>query len=494
LREMGLRVQLGHPPGVVCTMKKPADADFVLYDVTGVHELAVDFCGCQPAESRVSRRKQLLRACWWPATVKKPNTCATFALLKLFQILNCLGKLSAYDFLRALEMLTNHDGLDKPPDRRKPFMHIVRQWREVKRVKRAKRGYAGGWRETGQGETALPCRACPQPDWNLPENWKDVPPLFRYLYFLFLAQDANFRLTNRAVSSEEADPILGDGFGYFAKREGEDGYKVHIAKHASEQEISSCSGFQAMFLANMKRVKGLRTTGIAGVRCSRHNMWRANGMGDLQVGERYCNMDYLLLSAVAAFLLLYLIVSYDIACQYGKKFWEREAALPAHLRLNIDHDNLWWKVPNFHLPPHKPPCHSPYSFHFMFGAGRSHGEGVEQNWAFSNGAAASTKRMGPGSRYATLEDIFGFHNYDRQLAMHRVLPKRLAEAIKEGTKHKIALEAFTEGLQESRPEEVAEWRAWVGRWEAKQHTTPEESPFEYKEAGGCFDLKGDASY
>jgi hypothetical protein len=107
------------------------------------------------------------------------------------------------------------------------------------------------------------------------------------LYFLFLAQDANFRLTNRNISSEDADPILGDGFGFFAKREGEDGYKAHIAKNANEQEISSCSGFQAMFLVKMKRVKGLRTTGVGGVTCSRHNMWRANGLGDLQVRERW---------------------------------------------------------------------------------------------------------------------------------------------------------------------------------------------------------------
>jgi hypothetical protein len=60
-------------------------------------------------------RIQLLRACWWPATVIAPNTCATFQVLRLFQIINCLGKLSAYDFLRGLEMCTNHDGLDKPP-------------------------------------------------------------------------------------------------------------------------------------------------------------------------------------------------------------------------------------------------------------------------------------------------------------------------------------------------------------------------------------------
>ncbi|KAJ7036101.1 hypothetical protein C8F04DRAFT_954156, partial [Mycena alexandri] len=197
---------------------------------------------------------------------------------------------------------------------------------------------------------------------------------------------------------------------------------------------------------------------------------------------RFCNLDFLLVSVLLTFALWYVVVSYDIACQYGKHFWERVQKLPESMRLRIAEENLWWKVPNFHLPPHKWPCHSPYSFHYMYGAGMSHGEGVEQNWSFSNGAAASTKLMGPGSRHATLEDIFGFHNYDRQLAMHRVLPKRLAVNIKEGGKHRAALAAFTEGLNSTRPEEVEEWRAWVLRWEAKQHTDPKESPFEYKEA------------
>ncbi|KAJ7431410.1 hypothetical protein B0H11DRAFT_1762257 [Mycena galericulata] len=479
LRDLGLRIQLGHPPGVVCPFRQAAPHDFVLYDLSGVHELNVDFCGCA---GHIPHRTQFLRVCWWPATVRAPNTCATFAVLRFFQILNCLGKLSAYDFLRGLEMLTNHDGLDKPPDRRKPFMHIMRQWREVKRMKRAKRGHsAGGVQATQQGELALPCRACPQPGWNLPVDWEKINPLFRFLYYLFLAQDANFRLSNRNVSSEAADPILGDGMGYFCKREGEDGYKAHIEKHVGEQEISNCSGFQAMFLANTKRVKGLRTTGIGGVTCSRHNKWRPNGMGDLQVGEHYCNMDFLLVSAMFALQLLWIVISYDIACQYMINFWKRNEQLPESLRLKLLPENVWWKVPNFHLPPHKRGCHSPYSFHWMRGAGMTHGEGVEQNWAFSKGAAASTRLMGPGARHATLEDVFGFHNYDRQLAMQRILPKRLALNIKEGTKHQAAFDSFNTGLAEVQPDEVAEWRASVARWEETQHTDASESPFEVKD-------------
>ncbi|KAJ6483477.1 hypothetical protein C8R47DRAFT_1217563 [Mycena vitilis] len=487
LQRLGLRVQLNHLPGVVCTFRRAAPYDFVLYDLSGVHQLNVDFCGCRTdggSGPPVEPRLQLLRSCWWPATILGPKTCATFAVLKLFQLLSCLGKVSAYDFVRSLEMCTNNDGLDKPPDRRKPFMHIVRQWRETKRLKRRKRGHRkGGAKGTKQGELVLECRACPRPGWNLPENWEEIDPIYRFIYFMFLAQDANFRLSNRSVSSEIADPIMGDGWGYFCKREGEDGYKAHIAKHVNEKEISNCSGFQAMFLANTKRIKGLRTTGIGGVTCSRHNMWRANGMGDLQVGERYCNMDFLLCGAIMALYILCLIVSYDIACQYGVNFWGRVLGMPESMRprSNLGPSNVWWKVPNFHLPPHKPPCHSPYSFHFMWGAGMSHGEGVEQNWSSSNGAAASTRLMGPGSRQSTLEDVFGFHNYDRLLAMHRVLPKRLAVNIQQGLKHKAAYQTFTKGLEEFQPEQVQEWGEWVDRWESKQHTNASDSPFELVE-------------
>jgi hypothetical protein len=128
-------------------------------------------------------------------------------------------------------------------------------------------------------------------------------------------------------------------------------------------------------------------------------------------------MDFLLVAVLLALNLLWVVVSYDIACQYAINFWQRASEFPRNMRLKIKPENVWWKVPNFHLPPHKPKCHSPYSFHWMWGAGMTHGEGIEQNWSFSNGAAGSTRLMGPGSREATLEDIFGFHNYDRLLAM-----------------------------------------------------------------------------
>jgi hypothetical protein len=129
--------------------------------------------------------------------VLSPNTCATFQLLRLFQILNCLGKPSAYDFLRGLERCTNNDGLDKPPvsktvgcdrtvitnvlnqDCRKLFMHIVQQWREVKRMKHGKWGHKKGeMKGMKQGELMLKCRTCPQPGLNLPEDWEQTETVY----------------------------------------------------------------------------------------------------------------------------------------------------------------------------------------------------------------------------------------------------------------------------------------------------------------------------
>ncbi|KAJ6457326.1 hypothetical protein C8R45DRAFT_943279 [Mycena sanguinolenta] len=240
-----------------------------------------------------------------------------------------------------------------------------------------------------------------------------------------------------------------------------------------------------MLLANLKRTKGLRMTGVGGVTCSRHNMWRANGMGDLQVGERQCNMDYVFLETLVALHIVWLVILYNIVCQYTVNFWKQMLGLPGPMQLKLDPKDVWWMVPNFHLPPHKPKCHSPYSFHLMPEAGKSNGEGIKQNWAFSNSAAGSTRLMGPRSCQMTLEDVFGFHNYDRELAMHgltdHILPKRLVVAIQEATVHQTHLDLFMKGLEEGRPDQMKEWRAWVDRWEATQHTTLEDSPFDLKE-------------
>jgi hypothetical protein len=127
-------------------------------------------------------------------------------------------------------------------------------------------------------------------------------------------------------------------------------------------------------------------------------------------------MDYLFLSSVAKTTLRSIIVSYDIACQWFKKFNERYQVMPPHLHFDRM-PSIQFKVPKFHLPPHRPECHAPFSFNYTPGVGRTDGEGVERNWSWLNGAAASTSQMGPGSRTDTLDDFIGFANFQKSVKL-----------------------------------------------------------------------------
>jgi hypothetical protein len=130
---------------------------------------------------------------------------------------------------------------------------MIRQWRHLKMLKRSGRGHdPSGIAATKRGELAVLCPACPQPNKNLPVGWEDVPPnrrcfyfkswvricmltCSRWLYALFLAIDANFRLTRKSVSNDKTDPGLGSGWAYFVE---EQPYKAHLAKFGNlPQEV-----------------------------------------------------------------------------------------------------------------------------------------------------------------------------------------------------------------------------------------------------------------
>lgn len=65
-----------------------------------------------------------------------------------------------------------------------------------------------------------------------------MPVAHSWLYTLFVGIDANFRMKRKAVSSEEHDPSLTRGYGYFVE---EGGYQAHLGSHAGEkQEVGAC--------------------------------------------------------------------------------------------------------------------------------------------------------------------------------------------------------------------------------------------------------------
>lgn len=114
MKDMGLRVQLGHPPGSRCiNPKKPNENDdFTVIHTNGIHAVAVDFCGCE-GKGRKSRPIQLMRARWYLATGHKPKTAMTFHCLDMFHLLSFESKCSAYEYYKSLARATDNTGMKK---------------------------------------------------------------------------------------------------------------------------------------------------------------------------------------------------------------------------------------------------------------------------------------------------------------------------------------------------------------------------------------------
>ncbi len=255
LKAIGAFVQLGHPAGTRCPLPVTTTNSFTVIHTNGIHSISLYFCGCTAATPNYI---QLLRSSWYPSTPREPRTALSFSLLRLFHNLNCLGKLPAWDLWKALETMTEHRTSNPAPQRYKVLLRSIRQWRHLKLLKRAGRGHApNGVAGTGLGELVVACPACPHPDRNLPPDWESISAekryvvycrpeegsdvTWRFIYTLFLAIDANFRLRNAIVSTTDRDPPLGDGWAFFIEQAP---YQEHIRSFVSQDDMASCSGFK----------------------------------------------------------------------------------------------------------------------------------------------------------------------------------------------------------------------------------------------------------
>ena len=192
----------------------------------------------------------------------------------------------------------------------------VRQWRHLKDIKRGMGGHALAVDDLGDGALAIECPACPHPGRNLPPGWENKPSdkaytllsflcsafnniRYRWLYSLFVAIDANFKLKLKSRSIK--DPELGSGLAYFMNAEK---FKAHLKANVDEDEVSVSSlfssggeftsreietcgtEFHAVNQANSKRSKDFTVSGVGAIVC-RHGLVRKNGVVDLQKGERW---------------------------------------------------------------------------------------------------------------------------------------------------------------------------------------------------------------
>ncbi|KAF7965199.1 hypothetical protein HWV62_45095 [Athelia sp. TMB] len=466
LRSLGLVVQLGHLyDGCNCP---DAGHEMTVIDSHGIHTLTVNFCACERA-STASKRVQMLRAGWYPASLTDPQTCATIAVLEEYHLLNLKGALNVHDFIGAVCRRTDATMVTTPPDREKAMGRMFRQYAFLKRLKRSGRGHdPAGAQKTPLGGCAVLCWACPQEGMNIPSNWKDVDKKYKFLYMLILAMDANFRLTNRLIANERDDPELGPGWAYTVASVP---YKEHLKGYVSEKDITTCIAFAALLQKDSRMTTGLRTSGVGACMCARHEVFRPQGVGDLQKGERYANMDYVFFSSIVGITLL-ITISYDIVCQWKINLLSRINNLPPDLRPADGPDSTPFServntgIPIWHAAAHEDKCRVSHSLRHVPGVGHTDGEGIERGWSHMNQHASSMKEMGQGNRHDALDDVISHHNWERNLAQGDTLSRRLLIAKEE---RDVQLATFNDARRAAPSDQAKIWKAEVEEWEANRH-------------------------
>ncbi|EIN05219.1 hypothetical protein PUNSTDRAFT_75000 [Punctularia strigosozonata HHB-11173 SS5] len=468
LRDCGVIVQLGHPPGEACLHAVAAYNNFTVVHTNGSHNVKLFFCGCSTVEHHV----QLLRFHWLPASWQRPRTAVTVDYLKMFQMLSNTAKTTLWDYYRTIQFLGDNAGLRTVKYQRQAVLFAVRAYRHLKILKWGGSGHlAKGVESTPRGSLAVLCPPCPHPGINLPPGWRISPD--KWIYTLFIAVDACFRLKlkDRGVK----DPEFGAGWSYFVH--GGDYHRLfESATHA--QDIPPCGNQhnavqQALTRGNSKTV----ATGVVAAICSRHAMMLPNGVGDLQKGERFANVDFVLASALALVAedIETLNISYDIMCTYIINFKSRFAILISLLCLP------WLCVlrgfiPKFHLPGHGETCQDDFSFNVNSGVGQSHGETIEQIWAYLGISGTSTSEMGPGNRHLVLEDMMGAQNHRKVVNLGNHFAHHLPDAVKMRNAYRDISDRFSATFPE---QVVATWKAMVEAWQ-QDHSNPD--PFHEPES------------
>ena len=118
-KDLGAVFHLGHSHGSSCTIPSTT-IPLTLFDITGVHTVDVTYCECDPNGPGIPPRVQLLRARWFPATWRRPNTAFSFRLLNFFHKLQSKCKINLYDFHATVASIFDNAGLEKPVVRTPP--------------------------------------------------------------------------------------------------------------------------------------------------------------------------------------------------------------------------------------------------------------------------------------------------------------------------------------------------------------------------------------
>ena len=192
------------------------------------------------------------------------------------------------------------------------------------------------------------------------------------------------------------------------------------------------------------------------------------------VCSRYANMDYIFGSAIQGFKLLFILISYDIACQWFTNLFERMTEYwPTELQVPST-TKLIPAIPKLHEPMHEAANHQVYSLNYIPGVGQSDLECPVRVWAAHNIVGNATKTQGPGSRHDVLDDHFSFWNWLKYVGMGKTLMRRYRSALAD---RNVQVEGHR-GLSASLADEtVKKWESICAAWENDNFPKKTKNPY-----------------
>ena len=114
LQALGMELQLGHPIGEECLSPAYGPRACVVLHTNGLHPVTIKYCQCNQLSRAGDRTEQLLRTELYPATLTSPTTFCTIRMLEHFHLQTLQSKITAYDYYKSLEKLSDVARLGLP--------------------------------------------------------------------------------------------------------------------------------------------------------------------------------------------------------------------------------------------------------------------------------------------------------------------------------------------------------------------------------------------
>ncbi|KZV59865.1 hypothetical protein PENSPDRAFT_719810 [Peniophora sp. CONT] len=418
-------VNLGHG-GDACP-HATSTVEFTIVDLNGVHSTRMRFCVCINAGDRVA---QLMKAGFFPATVREPSTVFSFDVMKDFHMHHLESKKAAYDYIGAIVRLTDNVFTADVQSPYEAFHRAAQVWSVLTARKRTGEGLGIGqfMAHRPRGNLRVFCSACPQPGFVQLPGSDRVPHHLRHINQMGWTLDGNHHL-NKYEKARRSDPdsvSLWNGSGYIPH---DPTYRAKMqavnAARGHEQKIDGdCDYLKAAQKQKFAKFKGLEVTGV--VNCQCEHVFILSSV-DMHAGERTCYSD----SAIANAIAMYVpegsnipeqvlrgidnIASYDMACittvNLVNRFREDYPDLVPVV------EKMRWGIPAVHCPNHKEQCW------FEFGTGylecwcHFFGETAEHYWAEANQIGNFTRQMNAGHRHDVLNDHHGDWNWKKTIRL-----------------------------------------------------------------------------